>query len=272
MTTHTLAACALISNDEERCISVAREFMRDSSSMSDPARMFALLCRLCQSSTSWYTSGPTQKYILRQIRAIDATHLGNGGFSGEADSRLDVCLLMLYGHILFTSSSYTFALSRLSLNHTSFPASLIPTRCAVFLDYFLRALALDSTNPMISFSVGLGYIHYALKRQSGNRQYLITQGLSFIFRYFHVNASSADITERQAAYFDVARTFQLIGLQDIASRYYDMSLEISPPPYIARNWGPIDLAAHTAFNQWCTLVASGNLVASSKVLRASLTL
>jgi general transcription factor 3C polypeptide 3 (transcription factor C subunit 4) len=119
MVPHIETACALALNDEERCIAVAREFMRDSSSMSDPTRMFSLMCRLCQSPVSWYASGPTQKYILRQIRIIDAAHLraatgeGTGLDSSSAQNipQLDVCLLMLYGHILFTSSSYTFALS-----------------------------------------------------------------------------------------------------------------------------------------------------------------
>jgi general transcription factor 3C polypeptide 3 (transcription factor C subunit 4) len=84
--------------------------------------MFALVSYLCQSPVSWYTSGPAQKFILRQIKAIDATHeevasqmgdvsLNNKPVVGAGEARrLDVCLLMLYGHILFTSTSYTYAL------------------------------------------------------------------------------------------------------------------------------------------------------------------
>lgn len=84
----------------------ARYLMKDGA-MSDSYRMFALLSSLCQSPTSWYTSGPAQKYILRQIKALDTVSED----TNSGDTTLDVCLLMLYGHILFTSTSYTYALS-----------------------------------------------------------------------------------------------------------------------------------------------------------------
>ncbi|TDZ23024.1 Transcription factor tau subunit sfc4 [Colletotrichum orbiculare MAFF 240422] len=159
------AACAIYLADEEMCVAVARFFMKVRQLDSDSYRMFAALCRLCQSPASWYNSGPAQKYILRQIKTIDASHLSSSRsdtlseISAAAPSdpkQLDVCLLMLYGHILLTSTSYTFA-----------------------LNYFLRARTLDPANPMISLSVGLGYIHHALKRQADNRQYLIMQGRPF---------------------------------------------------------------------------------------------
>lgn len=104
-------------------MAVARFFMKVRQLDSDSYRMFAALCRLCQSPASWYNSGPAQKYILRQIKIIDASHLATtrterghesavGERAGLAEAKqLDTCLLMLYGHILFTSTSYTFALS-----------------------------------------------------------------------------------------------------------------------------------------------------------------
>lgn len=96
--------------------------MRDMTS-SDGARIYALLANLCQSPISWYTSGPAQKFILRQIKVIDTAHsaekeqpqhelAGDEAERTQPETRLDVCLLMLYGHILFTSTSYTFALSK----------------------------------------------------------------------------------------------------------------------------------------------------------------
>lgn len=83
--------------------------------------MFALLATLCQSPASWYTSGPAQKWVLRQIKALDsgtlllATRNGDGSFGSgqvrEGSKDLKICLLMLYGHILATSASYTYSLS-----------------------------------------------------------------------------------------------------------------------------------------------------------------
>jgi general transcription factor 3C polypeptide 3 (transcription factor C subunit 4) len=96
--------------------------MKDYPFTSDSYRMFAALSRICQSPVSWYSSGPAQKYILRQIKTIDESRMNWSGehtkssthedASGSTATRkLDVCLLMLYGHILFTSTSYTFAIS-----------------------------------------------------------------------------------------------------------------------------------------------------------------
>lgn len=116
----TKIVCAINTNDEEKCITIARHLMRDGG-ISDSSRMFALLSKLCQSPVSWYTSGPAQKFILRQIKAIDVTYeataknaAGKPDFdqsiTAAAKLNMDICLLMLYGHILFTSTSYTYAI------------------------------------------------------------------------------------------------------------------------------------------------------------------
>ncbi len=91
--------------------------------------MFAAITRLCHSPISWYSSGPSQKYILRQIKAMDYALVSKDeqqkffsergaytakGPDGEAfiNKDMDIGLLMLYGHILFTGSSYSYALSK----------------------------------------------------------------------------------------------------------------------------------------------------------------
>lgn len=117
----TGTVCAIYTNDEEKCVATARYLMRDGAT-TDSYRMFALLSYLCQSPVSWYTSGPAQKFILRQIKAIDVSHGAVAVDGGDVDmtdavqagrpTGLDVCLLMLYGHILFTSTSYTYALCK----------------------------------------------------------------------------------------------------------------------------------------------------------------
>lgn len=121
--TDLFLACAIYMADDEVCVAMGRFFTKVNQLDSDAYRMFAALCRLCQSPASWYNSGPVQKFILRQIRVIDATQIRatmpHAAVAGPSDlsvvhgetRNLDVCLLMLYGHILFTSTSYTFALS-----------------------------------------------------------------------------------------------------------------------------------------------------------------
>ncbi|KAH7127730.1 hypothetical protein EDB81DRAFT_809969 [Dactylonectria macrodidyma] len=200
--------CAIYMSDEEKCVATARQLMRDGA-MSDSYRMFALLSSLCQSPVSWYTSGPAQKYILRQIKAMDDAHEANRadgvhGNPNDTQTRpaLDACLLMLYGHILFTSTSYTYALG-----------------------YFLRSYAFDAKNPMVNLSLGLAYVHYGLKRQSTNRQYLLLQGQSFLSQYAELGSGSGTLSQRNhpskaEAYYNLGRLFQLLGVNYLALQYY----------------------------------------------------
>ncbi|CRK48494.1 hypothetical protein BN1723_008034 [Verticillium longisporum] len=247
------AACAIYLGDEEMCVAMARFFTKVQQLDSDSYRMFAALCRLCQSPASWYNSGPVQKYILRQIRLIDATQLrstqpgtqvtipvDNSTAQGQTRN-LDVCLLTLYGHILFTSTSYTYA-----------------------LNYFLRARSLDPINPMINLSVGLGYIHHGLKRQSENRQYLIMQGLACLFEYADCRMNGSN-SQRHEALFTVARSFHMLGLHHLAHCWYqrvidDQSLHPGVAP------GDRDTIINAAFNQYIILITSEE----NTILEASL--
>ncbi|CAN8096486.1 unnamed protein product [Discula destructiva] len=207
------AACAIYAADEETCVAVARFFMRFCHASTDSYRIFSALCRTCQSPVSWYASGPAQKYILRQIKAMDRTLLP-ADLAQEAMSvwdtavprdepnavrheNIDVTLLMMYGHILLTSTSYTYA-----------------------LNYFLRAAALDPDNPMVNLSTGIAYVHYAMKRQAENRQFIIAQGMHYMFAYYDARRASADVTERLEAHYNVARCYHLLGIFHLAAEFY----------------------------------------------------
>jgi general transcription factor 3C polypeptide 3 (transcription factor C subunit 4) len=125
-----MAVCALISNDEETCVGIARFFMKNYQFTTDSYRMFAAVTRMCHSPVSWYSSGPSQKYILRQIKAMDYTLVGEedrekyfagkGSYSAQDEDGnivinedMDIALLMLYGHILHSGGSNNYALSKL---------------------------------------------------------------------------------------------------------------------------------------------------------------
>ena len=201
------ASCAVYASDEETCVAIARYFMRDYMPGTDSYRMFAAMCRVCQTPVSWYTSGPAQKFILRQIKTMDNIQMkATGAPAGDdqeqliqpRDIGLDICLLTIYGHILFSTTSYVYALS-----------------------YFARASSLDPNNCLINLSTGLAYLHYALKRQATNRQYLLAQAFAFLFRYYHDRLErAASAAERQEAHFNIARAYSLIGLGNLAMTYY----------------------------------------------------
>lgn len=93
-------------------------------------------------------------------------------------------------------------------------------------DYFLRAYALDSQNPMINLSLALGYIHHAIKRQAENRHHLIMQGFAFLFAYYDIRGASELAPERQEANFNIARVYHSLGLTHLGVQYYLECLEI----------------------------------------------
>ncbi|KAJ3499625.1 hypothetical protein NLG97_g166 [Lecanicillium saksenae] len=243
--------CAIYTNDEERCVAIARHLMRDGV-MSDSNRMFALLSRLCQSPVSWYTSGPAQKFILRQIRAIDNSYeeLFTTKFSpsdaGEVTFSkidMDICLLMLYGHILFTSTSYTYAIS-----------------------YFLRARSLDPHNAMVNLSLGLAYVHYGLKRQSTNRQYLLLQGQAFISQYLEADEGTVarPLAER---YYNTGRLFQLLGLNQLGSELYSKAIEANAAEHQNE-----DIDTLVAINSFMSFLTVGNKAAAFSLLKKKIVL
>ena len=121
-------ACALSGNDDETLCNIARWFIKEYQFVTDAYRLFPALNRLCDSENSWYNCGPSQKYILRQLKTVDFSLLGEARRKNMSQERasystktsdglkiraegMDVPLLMLYGHILHAGKSYAYAVS-----------------------------------------------------------------------------------------------------------------------------------------------------------------
>ncbi|ORY69818.1 uncharacterized protein BCR38DRAFT_405494 [Pseudomassariella vexata] len=253
-----IAACALRGRDEEKCIEVARYFMSKNLFASDAFRMYAALCRLCASSATWYADTRVQKFTLRQIKIMDAKLLRE---ENKPDRSLDeyeakhyphdqlhVPLLMLYGHILFISNSFTYA-----------------------LNYFIRAHASDPDNLMINISIGQAYVHYALKRQAENRQYLIIQGFAFLEKYYNAKLRLATTpAQRQEAHYNLARSYHSIGLMNLAAEYYRRVLrEVEGLVDKAREEmmqaGGENLAREAAYNLQAMCFIGGDMEAVQKI-------
>lgn len=87
----------------------------------------------------------------------------------------------------------------------------------------MRAWALDRENPMVNLSLGLAYVHYGLKRQSTNRQYLLLQGQSFITLYVQSGGNEPRLQAER--YYNVGRLFHLLGIGYLSLQYYTRALE-----------------------------------------------
>lgn len=212
-------ACALLQNDDATLCNVCRWFMREYQFVTDGYRLFGALNRLCDTENTWFNCGPSQKHVLRQIKAVDFSLIGDAhrkslyqeraGYNKDGEgnpilaTEMDIALLMLYGQILYAGRSFTFA-----------------------LNYFFRAYALDPNNPMINLSIALSYIHHALKRQADNRHHLVAQGLAFLSAYRDLRLESSDICEKQEAEYNTALAYHSIGLTHLAVRFYERCLDL----------------------------------------------
>ena len=141
-------------------------------------------------------------------------------------------------------------------------------------DYFLRALALDPSNPMINLNVGLVYVHYALRRQADNRQYLILQGLTFMFIYYNMRKTSPNLDERQEAHYNIARVYHMLGLTNLAIPYYELvfkELEAAQGeedrPLGGRDESREDLVTNAAYNLQSVYCMAGNEELALRVTR-----
>lgn len=205
----------------------ARWFIKEYQFVTDTYRLFSMLSHLSgDPRNSLFNSSPSMKFMLRQIKAMDftlpefneqdrpirqsiwkeraslTTRDENGNPIPAAD--LDIALLVLYGHILYSGGSY-------------YPA----------LNYFFRAYALDSENPAVLLSIALSYINTSFKRQSDNRHFLIMQGLSFMHEYRRVREKPWTLLqEKQEMEFNFARVWHGLGLTHLAIDGYEKALKL----------------------------------------------
>jgi general transcription factor 3C polypeptide 3 (transcription factor C subunit 4) len=207
-------------------LNIARWFMKDYQFVTETYHLFAISSYFSRDRRkSLFHSAPSQKFLLRHVKAIDFTIPQDSDSAAVRPSdfrqerpilhtkdehgepipakEMDVALLALYGHLLYTGNSFTNA-----------------------LNYLFRAFALDPDNPVILLSIGLSYIHNSLKRQAENRHYMILQGLSFMQEYRRVREQSSVPQQRQEMEFNFARVYQLLGLGHLAVQGYEKCLAI----------------------------------------------
>lgn len=138
------------------------------------------------------------------------------------------------------------------------------------LDYYQRALALDPDNPVISLCIGLSYVHWALKRQAENRQYLLSQGLNFLFRYVAgrtADTSPGNVDGRREAYYNMGRTYQLLGLHALAVEFYGKVLLEDGGRKHKPGEHCLDLRTEAAYNLRSYYLLAGNQAAAMAIVK-----
>lgn len=133
-----------------------------------------------------------------------------------------------------------------------------------YLGYFLRARSLDPGNDMVNLSLGLAYVHYGLKRQSTNRQYLLLQGQSFISQYAHPDSDKSSCSGAER-YYNVGRLFQLLGISYLGSDYYTQALQEN----IAQE-GTDTITNLIIFNKIISLITINNKELAFQIIKRNL--
>lgn len=240
----TWLACALLLNDEQTLCNAARWFISEYSHSSTTYQLFAAVNRLFAGSSNWFNSGPTQKFILRSVKALDyalldvdsrarysftGTERSSYTHGGKKDANphnlpdLDPAVLALYGHIMAAAQSWTSA-----------------------LNYYLRVFSLVPGDATINLCIALAYIQMGMKRQSENRHWQIFQGLAFLDRYTDIRLRGGEAgatgaeekgkkkrgeapsaMERQEVEFNRGRVFHLLGLAHLAIPAYERCLALA---------------------------------------------
>ncbi len=205
-----------------------RWFFKYYSFSRDSYRLGSAAHRTIRSDHRMYTSGPEQKFYLRQIKAVDYIILTpeerrefySGGsrngtlammkehYSGIKDvTKHDADLLALYGHLMLVGKAASTA-----------------------LHYYFRAYVLCPEDATLNLCISLAYFNWAWKRQANNRQYLIQQALSFLGRYSEFRQRFAEETKDDAILQEVelneALVFACMGLVHLAVPKFQNCLEM----------------------------------------------
>ncbi|EOD48131.1 putative 2-hydroxyphytanoyl- lyase protein [Neofusicoccum parvum UCRNP2] len=165
---------------------------------NDAYRLFGLMNRLYSGHRSWYNGGPSQKFVLRLIKAMDFALLdkearlmykfgdqersgytrgGQSDGNPEGIEEVNVALLAMYGHVLASGGAYLNA-----------------------LNYYFRAYSIEPEDAILNFSIAIAY--YELRTKAGSA------------------------LQRQEAEFNVARVWHMLGLFHLALPAYERVLAL----------------------------------------------
>lgn len=112
-------------------------------------------------------------------------------------------------------------------------------------------------------NIGLAYVHHSLKRQADNRQFMILQGLTFLFDYYNSRRRSSIVEERQEAHYNIARVYHMLGISHLAIKYYLRVLKETTGHTSSRE----DITIDTAYNLKVLCMITGNKKLANAIAR-----
>lgn len=228
-------SCAVISKDFASSSEVVRQYINSHQFSNDAYRLYGAVLSSGNIASDIYNSNNNQKFFLRHLKAIDSLVSGKqvSGAARIVDSNFTMdqenpLFLTLYSHIMLLGRSYVLS-----------------------LHYLLRAHALAPKDSMILMTLGIVYIHRAMQRLTVNRHYQILEGFSFLIDYYQIRKSHGHGEAQEAAY-NLGRAFHMLGLNTLATVYYEEVLRIDGVDAVH------DLRKEAAYNLSLIYTISGN--------------
>lgn len=214
--------CGFAFNDSEYLIGLARQIITKNYFRGGMAFQLLAAVNRFAYGNNWFSAGPTQKFVLRMVKQFDymvmseevrhridwsiqSSSLADRAkkFAHE-EHELDAGIVLMYGHMVAVANH----------SHSALP-------------YYYRALALQPENICVNLSIATMWVQNSMKRQTENRQFGITQGLSFLYRYYDLRVASGKASHRQEAEYNVARMWHQLGLTHLALPAYEKVLGLS---------------------------------------------
>lgn len=153
---------------------------------------------------------PSQKFMLRQVKAYDSLRRDQNDISGRAtitktnvDTSKDHFLIKyVYASYLFTNRSYYSTLIYLQGLYHDYPE-----------------------NPDLLFLLGLSHLHRSVQRKTLHTNFQILQGLSFLYEYANTK-DHGDPYQHMECCYNIGRSFNMLNLDYIAIKFYEEVLQI----------------------------------------------
>lgn len=217
----------VMTKDASVIMTQTRNIMNDYQFSIDSFRLYLASIVPTVQMEGLYADPPSQKFMLRQVKAFDSLKdESKENITGKAtitktnvDTTKDHFLVnYVYASYLFTNKSYY--------------STLI---------YLLKLYKTYPNNPDLLFLLALANLHRSIQRKTFNTNFQILQGLTYLFEYIQTKDQN-DPYNKMEAFYNIGRSFSLIGLDHLAIGFYEnvLEIEVDDPTY--------DLKKEAAYN------------------------
>lgn len=208
----------VVCQDTSIIMGQTRNLMNDYQFSVDAFRLYLASMITNYDMAESFADSPSQKFMLRQVKAFDSLRdESKESIPGKATvTRTNVDLSKDHFLVNYTYAAYLFT-------NKSYYSALI---------YLLKLYQTFPDNPDLLFLIALSNLHRSIQRKTLNTSFQILQGLTYLLEWIKTKDQN-DPYHRMEAYYNVGRSFNLLGLDHLAIGFYEkvMQIEVDDPAY-----------------------------------------